>query len=192
LYTTERYIITGGPGAGKTSLVQALKAARYHCSEEASRRIIAEEVSNNSDCLPWTNLSCFAGKVLERMKYLYTQAAANTGITFFDRGIPDMIAYLKAARLPVDNGYYTALEQHSYEQLVFILPPWKAIYVNDAERWQTFDESVYLYTAIRETYEAFGFTLVTVPKERVENRMRFILQTIAQLKDRQKDQLINP
>jgi predicted ATPase len=116
------------------------------------------------------------------MTTLYTQAVANTGITFFDRGIPDIIAYLKAAGLPVDNKYDTAFQQHPYQPLAFILPPWKAIYVNDAERWQTFEEAVHLYTSIRETYEALGFTLVTVPEAPVENRVRFIQQTIGQLR----------
>ncbi|HEX6429346.1 MAG TPA: AAA family ATPase [Niastella sp.] len=190
--STEKYLITGGPGAGKTSLLQALKEAGYHCSEEASRQVIAEEVAKGTDCLPWSNLSCFAGKVLERMTALYTQAAANVGITFFDRGIPDIIAYQQAAGVPVDNKYYTTFQQHPYHQLVFILPPWKHIYVNDAERWQTFEEAVHLYTSIRETYQAFGFTLVTVPEAPVENRMQFILQTIAQQKAIQKDRLISP
>lgn len=177
---TEKYLITGGPGAGKTSLLQALKTAGYHSSEEASRQVIVSAVASGSDCLPWTDLACFAGKVLERMTTLYTQAAANAGITFFDRGIPDIMAYLKAAGLPIDNKYHTAFQQHPYHPLAFILPPWKAIYVNDAERWQTFDEAVHLYNSIRETYEALGFTLVTVPEATVENRMQFILKTIAQ------------
>jgi predicted ATPase len=182
LLNTEKYLITGGPGAGKTSLLQALKTAGYHGSEEASRQVIAEEVAKGSDSLPWTDLACFAGKVLERMTTLYTQAAANAGITFFDRGIPDIIAYLKAAGLSVDNKYATAFQQHPYQPLAFILPPWRAIYVNDAERWQTFEEAVHLYTSIRETYQALGFTLVTVPEAPVENRVKFILKTIAEQK----------
>lgn len=186
---TEKYIITGGPGAGKTSLLQALKAAGYFCSEEASRQIITEEVTKGSGCLPWTNLSCFAPKVLERTIELYTQTAANTGITFFDRGIPDIMAYQKAAGLPIDNRYYAAVQQHPYQPLAFILPPWKAIYINDAERWQTFEESVHLYEFLRETYQTLGFTLVTVPLESVGNRMHFILQSIAQQKE-QKNRLI--
>jgi predicted ATPase len=175
---TKKYIITGGPGAGKTSLLHALKCSGYHCSEEASRRLIAEQVAKGSHCLPWINLSCFAGKVLDRMINLYTQTVAHTGITFFDRGIPDIIAYLKAAALPVDNRYYTAVQLHPYHQLVFILPPWKTIYVNDAERWQTFEEAVHLYSSIRETYQALGFTLIEVPEEQVENRVKFILENI--------------
>ena len=178
MHIPEKYIITGGPGAGKTSLLQALKSAGFHCSEEASRRLIAEEVAKGSGCVPWINLSCFAGKALERMIQLYAQTAACTGATFFDRGIPDIIAYLKAAKLAVDDRYYTALQQHPYQPAVFILPPWQAIYVNDAERWQTFDEAVHLYIAIKETYEALGFTLIEVPPAGVDNRMNFIIETI--------------
>ncbi|THU38115.1 ATPase [Niastella caeni] len=175
---SEKYIITGGPGAGKTSLLQALKYSGYHSSEEASRQVIIEQVAKGSDCLPWRNLSCFANKVLSRMIESYAQTTDYTGVTFFDRGIPDIIAYLKAAALPVDDRYYSALRQHPYQQLVFILPPWKAIYVNDAERWQPFEEAVHLYANIRETYQAAGFTLIEVPEDSVENRMNFILKSI--------------
>lgn len=176
MIAAKKYIITGGPGAGKTSLLQALERAGYFCSEEASRRVIAEEVSKGSQCLPWINLPCFAGKVLNRMINAYTETAANTGITFFDRGIPDIIAYLKAAAQPVDDRYYNALSQHPYQPIAFILPPWKNIYVNDAERWQTYEEAVHLYASIRETYQALGFTLIEMPLASVEDRMDFILE----------------
>ena len=116
------------------------------------------------------------------MVNLYTQTAANPGLTFFDRGIPDIIAYLKAAALPVDDRYYTALQQHPYQLLVFILPPWKVIYTNDAERWQTYEEAVHLYTSIRETYQALGFTLIEVPPASIENRMAFIQEAIPEFK----------
>jgi predicted ATPase len=183
LSTTKKYIITGGPGAGKTSLLQALKTAGYPCSEEASRQLITEEVVKGSQCLPWIDLPCFANKVLQRMVALYNQTAENAGITFFDRGIPDIIAYLKAADLPVSDRYYRALSQLDYHPLVFILPPWEAIYVNDAERWQTFEQAVHLYSSIKETYREMGFTLVEVPWESVENRMNFILETIPEFKN---------
>jgi predicted ATPase len=183
----EKYIITGGPGAGKTSLLQALYQAGHNCSEEASRRLIAELVAEGSDCLPWTNLSCFAIRALDRMTDLYKQTADDFGITFFDRGIPDIIAYLKAARLPVPDRFYTALRRHPYHKMVFILPPWQAIYVNDAERWQTFEESVHLYTNLRETYQSLGFFMVQVPEESVEGRMKYILETIRQQRELPKD-----
>lgn len=178
----KKYIITGGPGAGKTSLVEALKKAGYPCSEEASRQLIREEVARDSQCLPWTNLACFANKVLDRMIAHYFQTAGHASITFFDRGIPDIIAYLKAAGLPVPACYYTALQQHQYQPQVFILPPWQAIYVNDAERWQSYEEAVQLYTHISETYRELGYMLIEVPPAGIANRMDHILEAIREFK----------
>jgi predicted ATPase len=174
-----RYIITGGPGAGKTTLVQALQNQNFKVSEEASRQIIRQELAKGSACLPWVKLSCFAPKVLARMVELYQNATPPAEITFFDRGIPDIIAYLQAANEPVDENYYHTLQQHPYHQTVFIIPPWQQIYVNDSERWQTFAEAATLYQVIKETYQSLEYTTVELPKAPVQDRVKFILSHIA-------------
>lgn len=99
-------------------------------------------------------------------------------LTFFDRGIPDIIAYLKLAELTVPEEFTDALALHPYEKKVFILPPWQDIYVNDAERWQDFEEAEATGKMIKETYTAFGFEVIEVPKTTVENRVKFILNRI--------------
>lgn len=176
----KKYIITGGPGAGKTSLLQALKAKGFDGVEEASRQLITELVAAGSDCLPWNNLPLFAEKVLERMILTYQAVCSKEDIIFFDRGIPDIIAYLNVAGLPVPQKYNAALQQHPYHPLVFILPPWEEIYINDAERWQTFEESVQLYTAIQKTYQDAGYKLIEVPKVSVEERVTFIQKILVE------------
>ncbi len=172
----KKYIITGGPGAGKTSLLHALNAKGYNISPEVSRQLIAEGVAKGSTCLPWIDLSCFAEKTLQRMAALYRQAAPHSGTTFFDRGIPDVFAYLKVAGLPVKEEHLQLLQAHPYQTTVFILPPWKDIFVNDPERWQTFEEATVLYTALKETYSSLGYTLIEVPGGTIEERSRFLLR----------------
>lgn len=39
------HVITGGPGSGKTSLLNALRSRGYNCSVEAGRGIIQDQVS---------------------------------------------------------------------------------------------------------------------------------------------------
>ncbi len=172
-----KYIITGGPGSGKTSLIKQLEFEGYQCSPEASRQLIIEQIALKSDSLPWLNLPAFADLALERMKTLYREAQ-HSSITFFDRGIPDIIAYLDFAKLSVPKNYFKAIDEFKYNPKVFILPPWQEIYVNDSERWQSYDESVLIYEALEEIYLKLNFTLIEVPKMPVEVRMVFILQQI--------------
>ena len=173
-----RYIISGGPGAGKTTLLQALHQKGYTISEEASRRIIIEEVSKNSNSLPWVNLPCFAHKVLARMIEHYERTLTQSGTMFFDRGIPDIISYLKVAAAPVDEAYAYAVQRYPYSPLVFLAPPWQEIYINDSERWQTFEEAVALFHAIKETYHSLNYTTLELPKASVEERVSFVLAHI--------------
>ena len=53
------HVITGGPGVGKTTVVEILARRGYAIVPEAARMIIEEERLKDSDVLPWKNLSLF-------------------------------------------------------------------------------------------------------------------------------------
>ncbi|HMH21368.1 MAG TPA: AAA family ATPase [Puia sp.] len=172
-----RYVITGGPGAGKTSLLAALGALRYACSEEASRQLIMEEAAKGSGCLPWTNLTCFAEKALVRMVASWHDAAEQA-VTFFDRGIPDINAYLTVAGLPVSANQEEALRRYPYARTVFLLTPWREIYVQDEARWQTFEEAETIGHQLANVYSKSGYEIVELPKCPVDQRVDFIIKRI--------------
>lgn len=173
-----RFLISGGPGSGKSTLIQALQQMHCCCVEEASRKIIREEVAKHSNCLPWVNLSCFASKVLDQMICDYKKTEKNK-ITFFDRGIPDIIAYLKVGNEEVAESYALAMAQYPYASPVFLAPPWEAIYVNDSERWQSYEEAVVLHGLIKETYLSQGYHIIELPKVSVQERIHFLLENIS-------------
>ena len=55
----QRYVITGAPGTGKTAIINALKKRGYSCVDENSREIIAEQIINGGEILPWENQIAF-------------------------------------------------------------------------------------------------------------------------------------
>lgn len=53
-------IITGGPGAGKTTLINALADAGYPTFAESSRQLIEQQSQLEDGILPWVDLPGFA------------------------------------------------------------------------------------------------------------------------------------
>ena len=168
------YVISGGPGAGKTTLLAALRRAGFAGADEASRRLIREQVALGSGVVPWQDLAGFAELALARTVAQHRQAARRGGITFFDRGIPDILAYLAVAGLPVPPAYRAVAAAHPYHNPVFLAPPWPEIYVQDAERWQTVAEAEVLYHALRDTYQRLGYVVRELPRAPVAARVAFV------------------
>lgn len=172
------YVITGGPGSGKTSLINALANAGYTVFEEVSRRLIQEQQQLPNGVLPWHNLQSFATMALVAMQQQFATAQHSQHPVFFDRAIPDIMGYLDCAGLPHSPALTTAAQTLRYASPVFICPPWPDIYVNDPERPQTYTEAANLYLAIHQAYTQAGYTLLEVPQTSLANRVRFITDTL--------------
>jgi len=56
----------------------------------------------------------------------------------------------------------------------FIAPPWKAIYVNDAERIQTWAQAIAAFESCGEAYAAAGYEVVELPLTDLDRRVAFI------------------
>lgn len=178
------YIITGGPGVGKTTLLNELGRRKFAIVPEDARRIIQEQVATNGEGLPWDNKELYAQLMLEESMQSYQRA--ETGLSaakpvFFDRGIVDAVCYMIMEDIPVTKKINKWVKACSYNSCVFILPPWKEIYQTDRERKQTWAEAVRTYEAMKEVYTSYGYNVTDVPKDIVTNRADFILKQITEV-----------
>lgn len=172
-------IITGGPGMGKTSVIEQLSDIGYNSVEETGRNIIQKELKTDGNRLPWLDKKGFAMAMFQQSLKDFQNVSEKCGLTFFDRGIPDVIGYLKLCNISIPETMLQAAKEKRYYPKIFITPPWKSIYVNDAERKQTFDEAVATYHTMKETYSFLGYKLVELPKTTVLKRAKFILEYLS-------------
>jgi predicted ATPase len=172
-------VITGGPGSGKTTLIEALHQRGYARSIEAGRGIIQDQVAIDGPALPWKNPALFAELMLSWEQRSYRMAEDSTGIVFFDRGVPDVVGYLRLVGLPIPDHVCKAAETFRYHHRVFITPPWQEIFQPDRERKQDFDEAVHTYQSMIAAYTEYGYELVDIPRVSVEKRVRFMLDAVA-------------
>ena len=96
---------------------------------------------------------------------------------FFDRGIPDIVAYLDYIKFNYSNIFIEESYNYRYDK-VFILPPWKEIYIRDSERYETFDQAVVINEFLVKWYTKFGYEIKSIPKLSIENRIDFILENV--------------
>ena len=169
------FVITGGPGSGKSTLIAALREAGFATAEEAGRAVIREEVAAGGDALPWENRLAFAEKMLVRDVASYEEHAAAAQPVFFDRGIPDVLGYLQLCGLPVPYHMREIAERRRYNPLVFIAPFWPEIYAQDEERRQDADEAMRTFATMDQVYREFGYDLWELPLSNVEQRVRFVM-----------------
>jgi len=170
------YIITGGPGVGKTTLIQGLAQQGFAVVREDARRIIQEQVAGGGDALPWNNKSRYARLMQEAAVSAYEQVARQSIArpVFFDRGLLDTVCYMKMEQLPVPEGLAALIKAHPYAHKVFILPPWAEIYSTDAKRKQSWEEAVYTFEQMKATYGQYGYEVTEVPTGDIAKRCAFI------------------
>jgi predicted ATPase len=172
------FVITGGPGSGKTSVIEALAARGYRTTVEAGRSIIREQLEVAGQALPWSNAAAFAELMLAREIQSYHRALATSQLVFFDRGIPDVIGFLRLMSLPVPPLAEQSARDLRYDRSVFIAPPWKDIFEQDAERRQTFTQAVATYEAMVGVYTHSGYDLLPLPRASVGQRVEFVLDSV--------------
>ena len=177
-YNPNLYVISGGPGVGKTSIIAELQKRGYNCIDEVARKIIKEQMESGGDALPWSDTRKYTEQMLIRSIESYLENKNNLSFTFFDRGIPDTLAYSNLIRLDILPQLQEAVNKYRYNETIFLLPPWKEIYQTDNERKQSFREAVDTYEIMKETYSKCGYNIINIPTFSIIKRVDFLLQQI--------------
>ncbi|SFT43526.1 Predicted ATPase [Actinopolyspora lacussalsi subsp. righensis] len=172
------FVVTGGPGSGKTTLLDELARSGLATTPEAGRAVIRDQTTVGGAALPWGDRALFAELMLSWEMRSHHWARQRQGVVLFDRGVPDVLGYLRLTGTAVPEHVHAAAEKFRYNHRVFVAPPWPEIFDRDEQRRQDLAEAERTHEMMVETYTELGYELVTLPRVDPQARADFVLQEL--------------
>lgn len=171
------FVLTGAPGVGKTTTLEALGERGIRTVPEAARALLEEAVSEGKgiDSVRRDERG-FQDRVLESK--LRTEARCDTThLTVFDRGIPDTLAYYRLYGWEPSEPLREAFSKATYAT-AFVLEPLPAI-SPDPLRTESPDQQRQLVQLLLAAYREHGTPVVQIPPMSLEQRVELLLTSLS-------------
>src|SRR5262245_26164942 len=108
------FVISGGPGAGKTTVLHELSNLGFQHAPEVARQIIQEQMQSGGTALPWSDQEAYTRLMLQRSIESYLEHTPALKPVFSDRGIPDTLCYARLIDLNDDELIQDACRRYRY------------------------------------------------------------------------------
>jgi predicted ATPase len=179
----KRYILTGTPGCGKTSIIRVLESAGYPVVEEAATDIIAIHQAQGIT-ESWRDAS-FIDDIVNLQKQRQMQPIDPTStVQFFDRSPVCTYALSRWLGFPISATLADEMERiragRIYETQVFFIENLGHCEPTAARRI-SFEDSLRFEKVHEETYREFGYECVKIPAGAVSGRAEQVKSYVASL-----------
>ncbi|MGV9310604.1 AAA family ATPase [Streptomyces sp. NPDC003691] len=170
-----RYVLTGTPGSGKTSILRGLAALGHDTVEEAATEVIARAQARGEP-EPWTRAS-FIDEITDRQRRARTETSATGPVRVFDRSPVCTHALAVFLGLPVSPALAAELDRitssGSYERQVLFIRN-LGFCERTAARRITFEEALAFERIHEQSYRTFGYELIDIPAAELTRRVDMV------------------
>jgi predicted ATPase len=171
---TKKYILTGGPSSGKSSLILALEQKGEYCIREAAEDVIKyQQALGNKE--PWLNPD-FQDWILNLQIQREQRIPKEAKRAFIDRGLADGLAYYEFRGNEPSKAIKEATRNLDYEKVFLIQNLGNCI--NTDVRKENLEEALKLERLLEKNYETLGYKVIKIGSAPLEERADKILSYI--------------
>jgi len=175
------FVITGGPGTGKTATIAEMKKRGYKTMQEAARKIATTDKRFLGKSIKEINAKQFQTAIFDFQKKELKKAFKLKGnkTIFSDRGLGDTLAYYRINNLKMPKNEFEYAKKIKYMG-IFILD-FLDFYETDSLRTESKSEQERIQKEITRLYKKLGYSPIQVPFDSVKKRANFILREIEKI-----------
>jgi len=179
----KRYILTGTPGAGKTSILHELKSQGYGVVEEAATEVIAREQSRGN-LEPHLRPDFIDAIVCLQKQRQLEATLAPSDLQWYDRSPVCTLALSRYLGYPPSAALREELarieRERIYQRQVFFIEHLGFCQQTSARKI-TFEESLVFERIHEATYLSLGYDLIKIPPAALAQRVHLILTWTRQI-----------
>ncbi len=174
MHTANWHVITGAPCSGKTSVIREIGRRGYQVIHEVARAYIDRQLSRGRQINQIkADILQFERHILHE-KLRIEASLKKAGPIFFDRGVPDSIAYYNLEGLdPAEPLRYS--RRTGYSKIFFFE---RFDFLQDDVRSEDDEIAARLNNLLLDAYEKAGYNVIMVPVMAVKDRADLILEAI--------------
>ena len=171
---THWYVFTGAPSSGKTTLLIEMAKRGYQVVPEVARAMIESGLKRGRTLHQIRGDKKAFERVILEKKVSIEKGMRRDEVVFFDRAIPDSIAYFKLAGLDPEEAISQSPRNHY--RAVFLLD--RLPFEKDPVRIEEPDSAKALEGLLEESYTMLGYDVIRLPVLSIKKRLEMVLGTV--------------